>query len=255
MSVSIKSEKELAVMREACSLLAQLLEELKSLILPGVTTAEIDDYAQKRIRQMGGTPSFLNYQGYPASLCVSVNEEVVHGIPSRKRRLREGDVVSLDGGIFLNGFHSDAARTYLVGEGSEENRALIQTAEDCFFRGLKEARAGRHLHDISAAIGDLAEERGYGVIHELCGHGIGRELHEDPQVPNYRQSTRGILLKPGMTLAIEPMICAGKRQVRRLADGWTFVTADGSPAAHYENTILITEGEPEILTLRRAGTF
>ncbi len=253
MPISIKSEREISLMRESCRLLAILHEELAQLIRPGINTAEIDEYGEKRIREMGGVPSFLHYQGYPASICISVNEEIVHGIPKRNKRLAEGDVVSLDAGILKNGFHSDAARTYIVGEGTEEARTLLSTAEECFWQGVSFAKAGHYLHEISAAIGDLAESRGFGVIHELCGHGVGRDLHEDPAIPNYRQTTKGIRLRPGMTLAIEPMICAGRRQVQRLSDGWTFVTADRSPAAHYENTVLITEGEPEILTLRSAG--
>lgn len=251
MSVSIKSPREIERMRESCRLLAILHEELAEMIRPGVSTWEIDRRGEKIIRQFGCVPSFKDYNGYPASICVSVNEEIVHGIPSKKRILREGDIVSLDAGMIWQGYHSDAARTHGVGEIDESKKKLIRDTEECFRRGIAMARPGNHLHDISNAIGDYAEALGYGVIRELCGHGIGTSLHEDPQIPNFRQKTRGILLKPGMTLAVEPMIAAGNRKVEFLPDGWTVITADHSPAAHYENTILITEGEPEILTLRR----
>lgn len=250
MPVSIKSEREIGLMRESCRMLAVLHEELAKMIRPGVSTAEINEAGEKIIRDFGCTPSFLNYQGYPASICVSVNEEVVHGIPSRKRILKDGDIVSLDAGMIYEGFHSDAARTHAVGEVSAEARKLMEVTEECFFRGIAQAKPGAHLHDISNAIADCAESYGYCVIEELCGHGVGRELHEAPQIPNHRQKTRGIRLQPGMTLAIEPMISLSSRHVRRMPDRWTFVTADGSLASHYENTILITEGEPQILTLR-----
>ena len=238
-------------MRESCRRLAILHEELAELIRPGISTAQINDAGEKIIRDFGCIPSFRNYQGYPASICVSVNEEIVHGIPKKDRILREGDIVSLDAGMIYRGYHSDAARTHAVGQITPEAQALIDGAEECFRQGVAMAKAGNHLHDISNAIADCAAAHGFGVIQELCGHGIGTELHEPPQIPNHRQTTRGIRLRPGMTLAVEPMICLGDRHVRRLADHWTFVTADGSYAAHYENTILITEDEPEILTLRR----
>ncbi len=253
MPVSIKSEREIALMRESNRLLAILHEELAEMIRPGISTADINERGEEIIRKFGCTPSFLNYNGYPASICVSVNEEVVHGIPSPERILQEGDIVSLDAGLIYKGYHSDAARTHAVGQISPEAEKLICTAEECFFAGIAMAKAGNHLHDISAAIGDLAESRGYGVIHELCGHGIGKNLHEDPEIPNYRQTSKGIRLKPGMTLAVEPMICIGNRQVRWMPDRWTVITADHSLAAHYENTILITEGEPEILSRRSAN--
>ena len=253
MPVSIKSEREIALMRESNRLLAILHEELAEMIRPGISTADINERGEKIIRSFGCIPSFLNYNGYPASICVSVNEEVVHGIPSPERILQEGDIVSLDAGLIYKGYHSDAARTHAVGQISPEAEKLIRTAEECFFAGIAMAKAGNHLHDISAAIGDLAESRGYGVIHELCGHGIGKNLHEDPEIPNYRQTSKGIRLKPGMTLAVEPMICIGNRQVRWMPDRWTVITADHSLAAHYENTILITEGEPEILSRRSAN--
>ena len=196
-------------------------------------------------------PEFLHYNGYPASICVSVNDEVVHGIPSKKRILREGDIVSLDAGLIYKGYHSDAARTHAVGKISPEAQKLIDVTRQSFFEGIKMAKAGNHLYDISAAIGNYAESFGYGVVRDLVGHGIGTSLHEDPQIPNFAQKRRGIRLVPGMTLAIEPMITMGRPEVCWLDDDWTVVTEDESLAAHYENTILITEGEPEILTFTK----
>ena len=182
---------------------------------------------------------------------MSVNEEVVHGIPSKKRILKDGDVVSLDAGVIWKGYHSDAARTHIIGEGSEEAKALVKVTKECFFEGIKYAIAGNHLNDICKAIGTYAKDRGYGVVRDLVGHGIGTHLHEDPEVPNFDMKRRGIKLQPGMTLAIEPMITAGRDEVVWLDDDWTVVTDDNSLAAHYENTILITDGEPEILSLRK----
>lgn len=192
---------------------------------------------------------FCNYNGYPASICVSVNQEVVHGIPDKHRIIQEGDIVSLDAGVIYKGYHSDAARTYAVGEVSEEAKKLIQVTKESFFEGIKFAKAGNHLFDISGAIGRYAEERGYGVVRDLCGHGIGTALHEAPEIPNYVVGRKGVRLRPGMTLAIEPMINIGTHEVDWLDDDWTVVTRDGSLSAHYENTILITEGEPRILSL------
>lgn len=250
MSVSIKSEREIELMREAGRILCKVHEELGKIIQPGITTLEIDKLGKKLIESYGCIPSFLGYHGYPASICVSVNDEVVHGIPSKKRILREGDIVSLDAGVIYKGYHSDAARTYGVGKISDEAAKLIEVTKQCFFEGIKYAREGCHLHEISAAIGAYAESFGYGVVRDLVGHGVGSALHEDPQVPNFKQETRGMRLKAGMTLAIEPMINAGQYNVRWLDDEWTVVTADGSYSAHYENTVLITDGEPEILSLR-----
>ena len=201
------------------------------------------------IRSFGCIPSFLNYNGYPASICVSVNDEVVHGIPHKDHIIQEGDIVSLDAGLIYKGYHSDAARTHLVGECSPEAKKLVEVTKQSFFEGIKFAKAGHHLFEISAAIGDYAEGFGYGVVRDLVGHGIGTHLHEDPQIPNFRQRGRGLKLMPGMTLAIEPMINAGTREVAWMDDDWTVVTMDGSLSAHYENTILITDGEPEILSL------
>ena len=251
MSVSVKSAKEIELMREAGRLLEIVHDELAKMIRPGISTLDIDREGEKIIRSFGCIPNFLHYNGYPASICVSVNDEVVHGIPTKHRILQEGDIVSLDAGLIYKGFHSDAARTHAVGQISPEAQKLIDVTRECFFKGIKFAKAGHHLHEISAAIGAYAESFGYGVVQDLVGHGIGRALHEDPQIPNFAQKRRGIRLVPGMTLAIEPMINAGTWQVEFLDDDWTVVTADGSLSAHYENTILITDGEPEILTLSK----
>ena len=249
MSVSIKSSQEIELMREAGRILATVHQELGKNIRPGMSTMDIDQLGEEMIRSYGCIPSFKNYCGYPASICVSVNDEVVHGIPSEKRLIQEGDIVSLDAGVIYKGYHSDAARTVAVGEISEEAKLLIERTRQSFFEGMKKAVAGNHLHDISAAIGDYAESFGYGVVRDLCGHGIGNHLHEDPEIPNFKQWRRGIKLRPGMTLAVEPMINLGTPEVAWMDDEWTVVTEDGAPSAHYENTILITEGKPEILSL------
>ena len=251
MPITIKSPREIELMREAGRLLEKVHDELAEFIRPGISTLDIDRFGEKLIRNFGCTPNFLNYNGYPASICVSVNDEVVHGIPKKNRILQEGDIVSLDAGLIYKGYHSDAARTHAVGEISPEARQLIDVTRQSFFEGIKYAKAGNHLHDISAAIGNYAQQFGYGVVRDLVGHGIGTHLHEDPQIPNFPQKRRGIRLIPGMTLAIEPMINQGRADVEWLDDDWTVVTQDGSLSAHYENTVLITEGEPEILTLTR----
>ena len=249
MSVTIKTAKEIELMRESCRLLEIVHNELAEIIKPGISTLEIDRFGEHRIRAFGGIPNFKNYNGYPASICVSVNDEVVHGIPNKHRILQEGDIVSLDAGLIYKGYHSDAARTYGVGQVSPEAQKLMDVTKQSFFEGIKFAKAGNHLHDISNAIGNYAQSFGYGVVRDLVGHGIGTSLHEDPQIPNFPQKTKGIRLQPGMTLAIEPMITMGRPEVCWMDDDWTVVTEDESWAAHYENTVLITEGEPEILTL------
>ncbi len=251
MSVTVKSASEIALMREAGRLLEIVHDELANMIKPGISTLDIDREGERLIRSLGCVPNFLNYNGYPASICVSVNDEVVHGIPKKSRFLKEGDIVSLDAGLIYKGWHSDAARTYGVGQISPEAQKLIDVTRESFFKGIEFARAGHHLHEISAAIGAYAESFGYGVVRDMVGHGIGTSLHEDPQIPNFAQKRRGIRLVPGMTLAIEPMIDAGTWEVEWLDDDWTVVTADGSLSAHYENTILITDGDPEILTLSK----
>ncbi len=249
MSVTIKSNREIELMREAGKILATVHDELEKAIKPGITTKQIDRLGEEIIRSYGCIPSFLNYNGYPASICVSVNDEVVHGIPSKKRILREGDIVSLDAGVIYKGYHSDAARTHAVGEISREAQKLIDVTRESFFEGIKYAKAGNHLYDISKAIQNYVESNGFSVVRDLVGHGIGTALHEEPQIPNFKQKGRGLRLQPGMTLAIEPMVNAGAYDVWWLEDDWTVVTQDESLSAHYENTILITEGEPEILSL------
>ena len=249
MSVTVKTSREIELMRHSGHLLEQVHDELAQMVRPGISTLDIDRAGEKMIRQMGCIPNFLNYNGYPASICVSVNEEVVPGIPNKHRILQDGDIVSLDAGLIYKGYHSDAARTHAVGTISPEAEKLIKVTRQSFFEGIKFAKAGHHLHEISAAIGNYAESFGYGVVTDLVGHGIGTHLHEDPQIPNFPQKRRGILLVPGMTLAIEPMITMGRPDVEWLDDDWTVVTEDDSWAAHYENTILITDGEPELFTL------
>ena len=248
MPVTVKTQHEIELMRESGHKLEQVHNALREMIKPGITTAEINDYGEKMIRSLGGIPNFLDYNGFPASICVSVNEDVVHGIPSKNRKLKDGDIVSLDAGLIWKGYHSDAARTWFVGEVDPEVKKLVEVTKQCFFEGIRYARAGHHLHEISRAIGEYAESFGYGVVEELCGHGIGTHLHEEPQIPNFRQKGRGLLLVPGMTLAIEPMINLGTKRVDWMDDGWTVKTADRKPSAHYENTVLITEGDPELLT-------
>lgn len=249
MSVSIKSAREIALMRESGRILAEVHERLKEEIKPGISTYEIDQIGEKMIRSYGCTPSFLNYNGYPASICVSVNDEVVHGIPNKKRILKEGDIVSLDAGVIWKGYHSDAARTHGVGEISKEAQNLIDATRQSFYEGIKMAVSGNHLNDISKAVDSYISSFGYGIVRDLVGHGVGANLHEDPQIPNFAQRRRGTKLRSGMTLAVEPMINMGGWQVEWLEDDWTVVTKDGSLSAHYENTILITDGEPEILTI------
>lgn len=248
--ISIKSEKEIELMRESGRILANVLEQLKSYVHPGISTLEIDRKCSEIIRSYDCIPSFLNYNGYPASICISVNDEVVHGIPTKDRILKDGDIVSLDCGVIYHGFHSDAARTVGVGEITKEARQLIEVTEQSFYEGIKFAKEGHHLHEISEAVQNYVESFGFSVVRDLVGHGIGRDLHEEPQIPNFSQKRRGPKLEAGMTLAIEPMVNAGRYDVYWLDDDWTVVTEDGSLSAHYENTILITGQEPEILTLR-----
>lgn len=251
MSVTIKSTSEIELMEEAGRLLEIVHKEMEEAIKPGISTMDINRLGEKVIRSLGCVPNFLNYHGYPASICVSVNDEVVHGIPNKHHILREGDIVSLDAGLIYKGYHSDAARTHGVGVISKEAKQLIEVTKQSFFEGIKFAKSGHHLHEISQAIGNYAEQFGYGVVRDLVGHGIGRNLHEEPQIPNFAQKRKGLRLQPGMTLAIEPMINIGRPEVEWLDDNWTVVTADGTLSAHYENTILITEGEPKILTLSK----
>jgi methionyl aminopeptidase len=249
MAVTIKSHSEIELMRKSCKLLAIVHEEMKNALRPGMTTYDINMVGEKTIKKLGCKPNFKNYNGFPSAVCVSVNDEVVHGIPSKKHIINDGDIVSLDAGLIYKGYHSDAARTYAVGNASDEAKKLIEITRQCFFEGIKYAKAGCHLNDISTAIGEYANSFSYGVVEELCGHGIGTSLHEDPEIPNFAQKKKGIRLEPGMTLAIEPMINAGSKEIIWSDDGWTVTTKDGSLSAHYENTVLITDGEPEILTI------
>ena len=236
-------------MREAGKVCGQILRDLADIIKPGISTLEIDRFVEKTVREHGMTAAEKGYCGYPASVCVSINDEVVHGIPSKKRHLREGDIVSCDLVVEYKGYMADAARTYPVGEVSPEAMHLIETAERAFFNGIAYAKPGYRLQDISHAIQDTVEGEGFGVIRDFVGHGIGSEMHEDPQIPNVGKAGKGPRLQPGMTLAIEPMITQGTWEVDVLEDDWTAVTLDGGLAAHYENTVVITDGEPELLTL------
>lgn len=249
MPITVKSSREIELMTEAGRILEIVHKELEKALHPGMTTKAIDRLGEEIIRSYGCIPSFLDYNGYPASICVSVNDEMVHGIPSEHRIIREGDIVSLDAGVIYKGYHSDAARTHCVGEVSKEAQDLVRVTRECFFEGIKYAKEGNHLFDISGAIGRYAEERGYGVVRDLCGHGIGTALHEAPEIPNYEMKRKGVLLKAGMTLAIEPMINIGGWEVDWMDDDWTVVTRDHSLSAHYENTVLITENEPKLLSL------
>lgn len=252
LSITIKSEKEIEQMRESGRILSIIHEELKQYVRPGLTTLEVDKKCRELIKSFHCIPSFLDYEGFPASLCVSVNDEVVHGIPDHKHVLRDGDIVSLDAGVIYKGFHSDAARTLAVGEISKEAQQLIEVTKQSFYEGIKFAKQGHHLHEISEAVQKYVESFGYSVVRDLVGHGIGRNLHEEPQIPNFKQKRRGPKLEAGMTLAIEPMVNIGRYDVLWMDNDWTVVTADGTLSAHYENTILITDGEPEIFTQYKA---
>ena len=246
--IYVKKPNELDKMRVAGKLTGDALKHIEEKIKPGVTTAQINKWIHEFITSQNATPSFLGYHGYPASACVSVNDVVVHGIPG-DRVLQEGDIVSVDVGVIKNGWQGDAARTFAVGKISPEAQKLIDVTRECFFEGIKHARNGRRLGDLSSAIQRHAESHGYGVVREMIGHGIGRQMHEDPAVPNYGKEGTGVMRKTGYTIAVEPMINAGTFKIKFEPDGWTTRTADGSLSAHYENTIAIRDGEPEILTL------
>ena len=247
--IIIKSRQELELMREAGKVTGYILKELEQFMKPGVATIEIDRYVEKTVKEYGMTAAEKGYCGYPASVCVSINDEVVHGIPSKKRILQDGDIVSVDLVVENKGYMADAARTYGVGTISPQAAHLIETAERAFYEGIKYAKEGYRLSDVSHAIQSVVEGEGFGVIRDFVGHGIGREMHEDPQIPNFGKAGKGPRLQRGMTLAIEPMICEGDWEVDVLLDDWTAVTVDGGLAAHYENTVVITDGEPELLTL------
>ena len=247
--IIIKSKHEIDIMREAAKVTGEILRNLEDYIKPGMSTLDVDHYIEDTIRSYKMTPTFKGYCGFPGSACISINEEIVHGIPSDKRIIKEGDIVTVDTGSTYNGFASDAARTYGIGEISEDARNLIDVTKKSFFAGIEYARQGFRLSDISHAIQECAESAGYSVVREYVGHGIGRNMHEDPQIPNYGKPGCGPVLKEGMVLAIEPMICQGTHKVKTLKNGWTAVTKDGKLSAHYENTVVINDGEPELLTL------
>lgn len=246
--ISLKNTNQLAKMREAGHLLYEVLSQVRSYIEPGMTTGQVDQFAEKLMRKHSAVPSFLHYNGFPASLCTSINEQVVHGIPG-PTVLKEGMILSVDGGLVLDGWQADSAFTVGLGEISAEAQKLIEVTEQSFFQGIAQAKEGHHISDIGHAVQSYVEGFGFAPVRALCGHGIGRDMHEDPEVPNYGQPGRGTRLRPGMTIAVEPMIVAGNWQVEMLDDGWTVVTRDGSLCSHYEHTIAITDGEPEILTL------
>ena len=245
--ISLKSHREIECMRRAGRLTAQARALAGSLVRPGVTTHEIDTAVRKFIESHGAKPSFLGYGGFKGSACISINEEVIHGIPG-PRKLQEGDIVSVDVGAFLDGFHGDCAATFPCGQVSPEALELIRVTEQSFWEGIKLARAGNRVFDISHAVQQYVESHGCSVVRDFVGHGVGAKLHEPPEVPNFGPAGHGPRLQPGMTIAVEPMVCAGDWRVKVLKDGWTTVSADGSLTAHYENTILITDGEPEVLT-------
>ena len=245
--ISLKSPREIECMRRAGRLTAQARALAGSLVRPGVTTHEIDTAVRKFIESHGAKPSFLGYGGFKGSACISINEEVIHGIPG-PRKLKEGDIVSVDVGAYLDGFHGDCAATFPCGEVSPEALELIRVTEQSFWEGIKLARAGNRVFDISHAVQQYVESHGCSVVRDFVGHGVGAKLHEAPEVPNFGPAGHGPRLQPGMTIAVEPMVCAGDWRVKVLKDGWTTVSADGSLTAHYENTILITDGEPEVLT-------
>ena len=254
--VTIKSKKEIELMREACKVVALTHQAIEEAIKPGMTTAELDQIVEKTMKKYGAisaekgyNPGIKGVPPYPASACISINDEVIHGIPSKRVILKEGDIISIDLVAYKDGFNGDCARTYVVGKTDKETKRLIDITKQAFFEGIKYAKKGNRLGDISHAIGEFVEKNGFSVVKEFQGHGIGRQMHEDPGIPNYGKAGRGIRLEPGMTLAIEPMVIYGKDGILELDDGWTIITEDGSKSAHYENTILITENEPEILTL------
>lgn len=247
--ITIKNSVQIEKMREAGAMLHDVLTQLKGKIEPGITTKELDRFAEKLIRSYGAIPSFLNYEGYPASICTSVDSQVVHGIPSDRTILREGQIVSVDAGLILDGWQSDSAFTAGVGPISAEAQRLIDVTEESFFAALEAAREGNRVSDIGHAVQQYVEQRGFSTVRALCGHGIGKEMHEEPSVPNYGIPGHGVRLRRGMTICIEPMIAAGDYHVKTLRDGWTVVTTDGSLCSHYEHTLLITDGEPELLSL------
>lgn len=247
--IVLKSKVEIEKMRRANRVVVSVMQTLAALIQPGVTTEDLDRVAEETIRKAGGTPAFLGYRGFPATLCTSINEEVVHGIPSRKRTLKEGDIVSVDCGVVLDGFYGDHAITFAVGQVALRTQRLLEITQEALMKGIDMMRVGNRLGDVGAAVQGHVESEGFGVVRDYVGHGIGRNLHEEPQVPNYGESGTGLRLKAGMVLAIEPMINEGVAQVKLLSDDWTVITADGKPSAHFEHSVAITENGPDILSL------
>ncbi len=247
--IIIKSDQEIDLMRESGKVTGYILKELENVVRPGISTMDINDFVEKTIRSHGMIPTFLGYGGFPASACVSINDEVVHGIPDKRRILKEGDIVSVDVGSTYKGYVSDAARTYPVGKVSETALHLMEATKASFFAGIEYCKVGCRLSDISHGVQVKAESEGFSVIRDFVGHGVGQEMHEDPQIPNFGRPGRGPRLAKGMVFAIEPMICEGTYEVRTLKNDWTVVTLDGKLSAHYENTVVITDGEPELLTL------
>jgi methionyl aminopeptidase len=249
--IEIKSKREIEIMRQASAIVATVLKEISQTIAIGMTTADLDAYAEKRIREMGATPSFKGYQGFPASICSSINHEVVHGIPSRKKVIRTGDVVKVDTGAYFQGFHGDSCITLIVGEVSPEAAKLVQVAEEALYKGIEQVKDGNYLMDIAGAIQDHVEGNGFVIVEDFTGHGVGRNLHEEPSVFNYRtHELRNVRLREGMTLAIEPILNAGSKQVKILPDRWTAVTLDNALSAQFEHTVLVTKTGYEILTDR-----
>ena len=246
--IVLKTGRELKIMKEACRISAAALQIIGNAVEPGVTTLELDLLAEKFIRSQGAIPNFKNYQGYPATACISINNEVIHGIPSKKRKLKAGDIVSVDLGAEFNGYHGDNAATFACGDISQEAKRLMDTTRESLYEGIRAACAGSRIGDISSAVQKFVEARGYSVVRQFVGHGIGTKLHEAPEVPNFGTPGRGIRLLPGMTLAIEPMVNAGKSDVEVMPDGWTVLTRDGSLSAHFEHTVVITPEGPQILT-------
>jgi methionyl aminopeptidase len=247
--ISLKSIQELNLMRKAGGITAQILEEMVEMAKPGISTGDLNEYAERRIEELGAKPAFKGYQGFPASVCISLNDEVVHGIPSSKRVLKDGDIVSLDFGVIYQGWFGDSARTVAVGKVKPEVQKLVDTTREGLYKGIEQCREGNRVFDIGHAVQNYVEGFGFSVVREFVGHGIGRALHEDPQVPNYGPKGKGLQLKVGMVLAIEPMINAGSHEVKVLSDGWTAVTVDRSLSAHFEHTVAITPKGPEILTV------
>ena len=254
--VNIKSKKEIALMEDVCKDVAKFYELIEKEVKPGISTLELDSKAEKIMRSLGCIPAQINYdpgiKGVPPfkySTCISINDEVIHGVPRKNKIIKEGDVVSIDTVLLKNGFNGDAARTFIVGKGSKDAQRLVEITKQAFFEGLKYAKPGNRVGDISHAVGEFVKQNGYSVVREFEGHGIGRDMHEEPEIPNYGKAGRGIRLEAGMTICIEPMVIQGKPDILELEDGWTIVSEDGSLTAHYENTILITENEPKILTI------